>query len=81
MRALLDVGTAACALLDGDRCFVQSAGARTHVSTACWADTLAGWALLEPAGPDGVVTGVSASGKRCAAVAVTQCLCCTGAVQ
>ena len=81
MRALLDVGTAACALLDGDRCFVQSAGARTVVSTACWADTLAGWGLLEPAGPDGVVTGVSASGKRCASAAATRCLCSAAAVR
>ncbi|KAK9831362.1 hypothetical protein WJX81_005870 [Elliptochloris bilobata] len=64
VRALLDVGTAACALLDGDRCFVQGGSGRTRAGSACWADTLAAWPLLEPAGPDGVVTDMCAAGKR-----------------
>ena len=66
MRTLLGVDTAAVSLLGGDGCFVQDARGRTHATQACWADTLAGWPLLQPTDANGLVTELSVSGKRCA---------------
>ena len=65
MRTLLGVDTAAVSLLGGDGCFVQDACGRTHAMQACWADTLAGWPLLQPIDAHGLVTELSVAGKRC----------------